>query len=896
MSDDDARPSPEALLKLAQAEEEQEKKAKLKIFLGYAAGVGKTYAMLEAARQRKLEGRDVAVAYVESHGRSETDALLEGLEVIPRALVEYQGVSLPEMDTDAVLSRKPQIALVDELAHTNAPGSRHEKRWQDVVELLSAGIDVYTTVNIQHFESLNDVVAQITGVVVRETVPDRLLDEAAEIKLVDISPEELLQRLQEGKVYLPQQAAAALKKFFKRGNLIALRELSLRRAAARVDDQMRAYMESRAIAGPWPAGERLLVCVSGSPYSERLIRTTRRLADELKAPWHALYIDTPVTGSEHRENREQVWKELRLAETLGAQTASVTALSVADAVVEFAQRHNISRIVIGKPFKPRWREVLHPPVVDQIIRKSGPVDVYVVNVSVPEKKAPPRPPSRHAPLPRRSYAGSLLLTAGASLVCFAISPFLAPTNLVMVYLLAVVLAALRLGRKPAILTAFLSVLSFDFFFIPPRFTFAVADTEYLVTFFALFTVGLVISNLVSKVRERAEAVRMREEQTTSLYRLTRDLAAAVGLKEVMKALQQNAEETLQAGVAVFYSHRESLKLEAATSGLDLDTNERAVADWAFRNRQPAGRGTATLGSADLLYLPLQTPARSLGVLGIKLADPAEYESRQTRMMLDAFASQGTLAMERVLLVREAERAKMLQARETLERSLLNSVSHDLRTPLVAITGALSTIREGWELLPVEARTELVETAWEEAGRLNRFVGNLLDMTRLEAGVLRVRKKPADVQDLVGSALAPFEPRIKRRKVETSIPPDLPPVPADFVLITQTLTNLIDNALKYSPDGSPLEIAARVEGEQLRLEVRDRGPGIPPEERERVFDKFYRLASHHGEGGTGLGLPICRGIVEAHGGHIRAEERPGGGTAFIITLPLTEQGKEDDDGA
>lgn len=535
-------------------------------------------------------------------------------------------------------------------------------------------------------------------------------------------------------------------------------------------------------------------------------------------------------------------------------------------------------------------------MVDQIIRRSGSVDVYVVNVSAPETKPAPRPPARKAAVPHRSYIGSILLTAAASLVCFAISHFLAPTNLVMVYLLAVVLAALRLGRRPAILTAFTSVLAFDFFFIPPRFTFAVADTEYLVTFFALFTVGLVISDLVSKVKERAEAVRMREEQTASLYRLTRDLAAAVGLKEVMTALLQNAGETLQAGVAVFYPHRESLKLEASTPGLELDTNERAVADWAFRNRQPAGRGTATLGSADLLYLPLQTPARSLGVLGIRLDDPAEYESRQIRMLLDAFAAQGALAVERVLLVREAERAKVLQARETLERSLLNSVSHDLRTPLVAITGALSTIRKGWEALPVEARTELVETAWEEAGRLNRFVGNLLDMTRLEAGVLRVRKKPADVQDLVGSALAPFEPRLKRRNVETAIPPDLPPVPVDFVLITQALMNLIDNALKYSPDGSPLGIITRVEGDRLTLEVRDRGPGIPADERERVFDKFYRLASHHGEGGTGLGLPICKGIVEAHGGRIRAEERPGGGTAFVVMLPLTEQGKEDDDGA
>ena len=527
---DDIRPSPEAMLKLAQAEEVTAELGKLKIFLGYAAGVGKTYAMLEAARQRKKDGRDVVVGYVESHGRSETDALLEGLEVLPRREVIYLGVALPEMDLDAILARKPQIVLVDELAHSNAPGSRHEKRWQDVEEILEAGIDVYTTVNIQHFESLNDVVAQITGIIVRETVPDRLLDLAFEIKLIDIPPEDLLQRLHEGKVYIPDQAAKAIEKFFRPGNLMALRELSLRRTAARVDDQMRAYMETQSIAGPWPTAERLLVCVSGSPYSEKLIRATCRLAEELKAQWFTVYIETPAGGRHVQENRERIWQDLRLAESLGAQVATVTATDVTDAVMEYASRHNITKIVMGKPNKPRWREILQPPIVDQIIRRSGAIDVVIVSF---EQEQSAEAAAAEANVAIRLNCAAMqpawCLLLAATLLCELLRPFLAPTNMVMFYLLAVVVASVRLGRKPAIATAFLGVLAFDFFFVPPRLTFAVADTQYLMTFLGLFVVGVVISTLVARARERAEVMRAREVQTASLYYLSRDLAASADI-------------------------------------------------------------------------------------------------------------------------------------------------------------------------------------------------------------------------------------------------------------------------------------------------------------------------------------------------------------------------------
>ncbi len=885
--DDDKRPSPEAMLKLAKAEEAAEGQGRLKIFLGYAAGVGKTYAMLESAESLELDGRDVVAAYVESHGRFETDSLLglSGVEIIPSAQIDYMGVTLQEMDIDAVLARKPQIALVDELAHTNAPGSRHEKRWQDVEELLAAGIDVYTTVNIQHFESLNDIVAQITGVVVRETVPDRLLDQAFEIKLVDIPPEDLLQRLHEGKVYIPEKAALAMEKFFKPGNLMALRELSLRRTASRVDDQMRAYMESRSIAGPWHVAERLLVCVSGSPFSERLIRTTRRLADEMKAPWHTVYIETPGGGRHLRENRERVWRDHRLAESLGSQVATVTATSVADAVIDFAVKHNVTKIVVGKPSKPRWREFLRPPLVDQIIRLSGTIDVYVVSINSAETKPEAATARQRKQFVWSGYMASAALVAGATVAGLLVRPFLAPTNLVMIYLLAVVLAAVRLGLRPAIMTAFLSVFAFDFFFVPPHLTLAVADTEYLITFVALFTVGVVISKLVATAGERAVTIREREVQTASLYYLSRDLAAAADIEAILVAIIRNFGESFNGLMLILLPEGERLETMAASQGMRLDDKEMAVADWAFRNRQAAGRGTGTLRSAALLYLPLQTSASVLGVVGVKLEEESDYSNPLSRRLLEAFASQATLAIERVQLVKQAEQAQLIQARESLERALLNSVSHDLRTPLVSITGALGTLRDEGHRLNDESRRELLDAAWEEGARLNRFVGNLLDMTRLEAGAVKLREELCDVEDLVGCALAAVEQRLGTRNVDVHLQPGLPLVQMDMALMTQVLVNLLDNALKYSPATGSIDISARSKDSKVEMEIADRGPGVPDQDLKRIFDKFYRIPVPEGAGGTGLGLAICKGLVEAHGGKIRAENRAGGGLRVIITLPV-----------
>jgi len=880
------RPTPEAMLKLAQAEEAQSGQGRLKVFLGYAAGVGKTYAMLEAARERKRDGRDLVVGYVESHGRSETDALLAGLELIPRRELAYAGVTLPEMDLDAILARKPQIVLVDELAHSNVPGCRHEKRWQDVEELLAAGIDVYTTVNIQHFESLNDLVAQITGITVRETVPDRLLDIAFEIKLIDISPEDLLQRLHEGKIYIPDQAAKAIEKFFRPGNLMALRELSLRRTAARVDDQMRAYMETQSIAGPWPTAERLLVCVSGSPFSEQLIRATRRLAEELKAPWHTVYIETPGSDRHTRENRERVWQDLRFAESLGAQVATLTATSVPDAVVEYAARHNVTRIVVGKPSRSRWQDLLYPPIVDQIIRRSSSSDVFVVRISSEGQQGRPQQTVKHHHHAHPfGYPAAALLVAAATLLCGLVSRFLEPTNLVMVYLLAVVVAAVRLGRRPAMLTAFLGVLAFDFFFVPPHITFVVADTQYLITFAGLLIVGLVISSLVARAQERADVIRVREIQTASLYYLSRDLAVAADSVTVLQAVIRNVEEALNATATIFLPEGERLEQLATSDGLVLDSKEQAVADWAFRNRQPAGCGTDTLISANLIYLPLQTPASQLGVLGVRMEDELEYRSTESRRLLDAFATQAAMAIERVQFSHQAEQAQILQARENLERALLNSISHDLRTPLVTVTGVLASLRDEGDHFSEAARNELLDTAASEAERLNRFVGNLLDMTRIEAGAIRLNHELCDVQDLVGCAMAAIKQRVGGRTILIRLPDDLPLVPLDLVLMTQVLVNLLDNSLKYSPAESSIELSARLERGWLLLEIADQGPGVPEQDLKRVFDKFYRIPVPEGVGGTGLGLSICKGIVEAHNGSIRAINRAGGGLTMVVRLPL-----------
>jgi two-component system sensor histidine kinase KdpD len=894
MSDEPQRPNPDDLLSRVQADQRQQARGKLKIFLGYAAGVGKTYAMLEAAHQRLVEGVDVVVAYVETHGRPETEALLAGLETLPRQQVEYRGHVLPELDLDAVLTRRPALALVDEMAHTNAPGLRHPKRYQDVEEILAAGIDVYTTLNIQHLESLNDVVAQITGVTVRETIPDRVIDETTDLELIDLPPDELQRRLEEGKVYVPEQAAQAIRKFFRTGNLTALRELAMRHVAERVDEQMRAYMQTRAIPGPWPAGEHLLVCVSPSPLSERLVRSARRLAGELSAGWTALYVETPDRLRLAEAEQDQVVHTLHLAEELGGRALTLAGRSVAEAVVDYARQHNVTKIVVGKPLEPRWRQLLRGSVVDQIIKTGGPIDLYVISsgaaIARPSEAAGWRP---HPPW--RRYAQALLLVLLGSLLGSVMHRFLAPTNLVMIYLLVVVVAALYLGRGPAVVAAVLSVLVFDFFFVPPHLTLAVSDTEYLLTFLALLIVGLLLSGLTARVQEQVEATRRRERETGTLYTLSRDLAVAADLESVVQAVEANAGETFGRGVAVLLTSAKdgrTLNLYPTSTGAVLDEHEMAVATWAFEHGQPAGRGTDTLPAARLRYLPLSTARGTVGVLGVWPAEAGRYLTPEQRRLLEAFASLAAVAIERVHLAEAAGQVQLLEATEKLQSALLNSISHDLRTPLVSITGALSTLQEDDVRLDGEARRILVDTAAEEAARLNRLVGNLLDMTRLEAGAIKVKRELRDVQDVIGAALHQVGERLGNRPVEIDIPADLPLVPLDFVLVVHVLVNLIDNALKYSPPGSPIQICTRPSDGEVAIEVADQGIGIPAEDLERVFQKFYRVQRPDNVTGTGLGLSISKGLVEAHGGRIWAQNRPGGGAVITVALPLSEAVKRE----
>jgi two-component system, OmpR family, sensor histidine kinase KdpD len=923
MVDDFKRPDPDQLLEKLQAEAQPEARGRLKIFLGYVAGVGKTYAMLEAAHQRKNEGQDVVIAYIETHGRKETEQLAQGLEVIPRQRVEYHGTVLSEMDLDGILRRQPKLALVDELAHTNAPGTRHLKRYLDVEELLSAGIDVYTTVNIQHLESLKDVVQQITGVTVRETVPDRIVDEAYEIELVDLPTDELLQRLKEGKVYVPDQASRALELFFRKGNLTALRELSMRRAAERIDSQMVSYMQTKSIPGPWPAGDRILICLSSHPLGERLVRSGRKLADDLNAEWYVLFVETPGHLHMPDENRLRIQQNLRLAEELGARVMNITSESVPEAVLSFAHQHNITKIIAGKPLRPRWFELLRGTVIDQIIRRSGKIDVYVISEeaqagkpSVSQsgglKKAQkgflPNAITPHPPLGR--YFLSLGLVGLLTLLGFPLRTLIDPTNLVMLYLLAVVIAAVFLGRGPAVLASIVSVLAFDFFFVDPRYNFSVSDTQYILTFLGLLIVGLIISSSASLLRDQVEILRMRQRQSEALNQLSRELTAAITLDQVLNTVIRNLAEMFNRDAVILLPADHPLVPEnrflaenllfpkAATPELVLDEGDRAVAEWAYKNNQPAGYGTHTLPAAKMRFIPLVTVRGTIGVLGIKAPGAQKSLSFDQRMLLEGVVNLSALAIDRASYAEKAAQTEMLRNTEKLQTALLNSISHELRTPLAAITGVLTSLGESGRGAPENqldpaTSLELIDAATRQAGRLNHLVGNLLDMTRLEAGAMRLNREPTDLLDLVNAAVEHAE-GARQHAVQIHVPADLPLVSIDAVLIAQVLTNLLDNACKYSPPGSPIDISAALVGDQVRFAVQDCGIGIPAEDLERVFDKFYRVRRQETTSGTGLGLSICRGIVEAHGGKIWAMNNLERGVTVIFVLPLgtAARGKEE----
>ncbi len=882
-----SRPNPDELLAKIQAEQNTLLRGHLKIFLGYAAGVGKTYAMLEAARLRKAEGVDVAVALVETHRRADTEALLSGLEILPRKTIQHRGINLTEMDVDSVLARRPQIALVDELAHTNVAGSVHPKRYQDVEDLLDAGINVYTTLNIQHVESLNDVIAQITGVKVRETIPDTVLEEAGDIELVDLPPEELLKRLQDGKVYVSDQAARAVQMFFRKGNLTALREMSLRHAAERVEGQMQTYMQAKAIAGPWAAGERLMVCLSPDALGERLVRSARRLAGELNCEWLAVYVETPEDSRLSASERNRIARSLQRVEELGGKTITLTGTPLHDVLLEYARKNNITRIIIGKPTRPSWQGWLRQSLVDRLIRESGPIDIFVVS-GEPEtgRPAQAREFIPHRPLDR--YAMGLLLVVFATALGFPLRGLIAPTNLVMIYLLAVVVAAIRLGRGPSIMVSILSVLAFDFFFVPPFMTFAVTDTEYLLTFAGFFAVGIVISQLAINLRDQAESAERRRNETASLYGLSRDLSGTNNLESILQAIMNNIAQTFDRDLVIFLPDSTgTLQSTAATPDFQTGENELAVAEWAFEHNQPAGRGTDTLPASSARYLPLNTGSTRVGILAVRPHDPSRHLPPEGYRLLEAFASQAALAIERVQLSDRAQQTQLLEATEKLQSALLNSLTHDLRTPLVSITGALTSLDDQANSLRDEDRRNLILTAKGEADRLNRLVGNLLSMSRIESGALYLHREPEELQDIVNTALDLLGKEIAGNPVRVNIPPDFPPVPVDIGLLVQVLVNILDNAVKYSPPGCPIDISAGEDGLTAHIEIADRGVGIPPEDEARVFEKFFRIQRPENVSGSGLGLSISKGLVEAHSGKIYALPRPGGGTVIAVELPLVE---------
>ena len=862
----------------------QEHRGYLRIFIGYAAGVGVTHAMLEAALQRKKEGVDVVVGAAETHDRAETEYLLGDLEVIPFRQDDMEGRQAFDMDVEAVLKRNPTLVLVDELAHNNAPGARHPHRYQDIEELLEEGISVYSTLEIQNIESLSDVVSQITGIKVQETVPDSVVVEAADIELVDLPPGELMDRLKNGQVDVLDQDRGTIQNFYRMGNLTALRELTLRKVAARVDDQMRDYMRTQEIQGPWPAGERILVCISPGAISEKLIRTGKRLADDMRAEWTVIYVETPEQTPLSQDQRDRVRRAFLLAEELGAKTVSIPGQSIAETIIEYAHRHNDTKVIAGKEVHPRRIDFLKNSVTDRLIRMGGAIDVYVIS-SEREEKSEGKGGNLRPNRPWVRYLWGIILVAAATWLGILISSFISPTNLVVVYLLCVVLAALYLGRGPAVLVSFLSVLAFDFFLIPPHLTLAVADTEYILTFIGLLAVGLVISQLTSLVREQGEAAKYRETQSAALYDLGRDLATASKVEEVVKAGVEHLSQTFDRQVAVLLPTPDGLKTYSGNPELTIPNNEMAAARWSFQHGKPAGMGTGMLTSASIRYQPLKTTHGTVGVLGIKPTNADRFLTRDQIRTLEAFANQVALAIERASLSEQARQTELLEITDNLQNALLNSISHDLRTPLVTITGALSSLADDQVALNESNRRALIETASEEADRLNRLVGNLLDMTRLESSSMRIKRQAVDLQDLIGAVLEELKGRVEGRSVEVAVPYDLPPVMADFVLVERVLVNIIDNALKYSPPGTPIEVRAFLAGAFIEITVADRGEGIPPEDLKRVFDKFYRVQRPDKVSGTGLGLAISKGIIDAHGGFITAENRPGGGTLITIGLQV-----------
>ena len=891
---EDRRPSPEALLKAA----ERETRGKLKIFLGAAPGVGKTYEMLSAGRRRKADGVDVVVGIVETHGRAETETQLAGLEVIPRRQVAYKGRVLREMDLDAILTRRPALVLVDELAHSNAEGSRHPKRFLDVEELLASGIDVYSTMNVQHIESLNDVVARITRIRVRETVPDRIVDAADEVEVVDLTPADLMARLREGKVYVREQAQRALRHYFSPGNLTALRELALRRTAARVDEQMRSYMREHAISGPWAAGERVIVCLDPSPVAASAVRAARRTASGLDAELIALYVETDRHTALSDAERNHLAANMRLAAQLGAEIVTVPGRSVSEEILAFARARNATRVVVGKSRRSRWFELRHGSVVDELVRSGSGLAIEVAPSDA--ARTPVGATDWLSDIPRTPgpYLEGVLATAAATAVGMLVDDYVMLPNISLVYVVPVLATAARHGLVPSLWVSALSVLSYNFFFLPPIYKFTIHDPANIVALFFFMVVAGVASTLAARTRSRTESARREARATAELYAFSRKIAGVMDLYDLLWIVVSHLARLLGAEIVILMPEKGSggrlVPHAAFPPDSEFSDADLAAARWSWDADHTTGRGTDTLPGARWLFMPIRTSGPPVAVIGVLLTAQGRELTAQgrelsaaDRRLLEAVGSQAAVAIERVTLTEDIDQARLGAERERLRSAMLTSVSHDLRTPLASIIGALSTLGSGAGRYDEATRKELVETALGESKRLDRFVGNLLDMTRLDAGAIAPKREPVEVGDLVSTTLRRAAPLLEGHDVKSSVAPDLPTVSLDFVLAEQALFNLFDNAGKYSDPGSRIEVSARRAGDRIEIVVQDEGPGLPVATIDRLFDKFYRVdGGDRRRAGTGLGLAIAKGFVEAQGGTITAANRTDRtGARFTISYPL-----------
>jgi two-component system, OmpR family, sensor histidine kinase KdpD len=893
----DARPDPDQLLYRVKAEEARARRGRLRIFFGATAGVGKTYAMLEAARGVRASGTDLVLGYVEPHGRVETERLMQGIETLPTLPVKYGGIVRQEFDLDGALARHPAILVVDELAHSNisggVPAPRHPKRWQDIEELLEAGIDVWTTVNVQHLESLNDVVAQITGVRQRETLPDRIFDEADEVELIDLPPDDLLARLKAGKIYLSEDARSAADRFFRRGNLLALRELALRRMTDRIESAARvARGEDHAQAAL--ARDLVLVASGPDPQSEQVIRAGKRLADALEAAWTVVYIETPALRKLSEHERDRRVALLKLAESLGAETVTLDGPSAVEALLEYAETRRATRVVLGAPKRRGLRALLRPSTATELARRAKSFDVITIAATESAASRDERArQSRAAAVPRplrwRRYLAAVLITGICTGIASFMGPYLELSNLVMLYLLGVTATGLWFGRGPSVLSAVLNVAAFDFFFVPPRYTFAVSDAQYLLTFGVMLTIALTIATLVASVRQQTRVAGARERRTAMLYAMSRELAATRGSSAMAAIAVKHVAEVFQCSAVVLLPdaagklHHPSGPPEPGSyRGSDL-----AVAQWVVDHGRRAGFGSDTLPASPALYLPLADAQRKLGVLAVLPQNPRRVTLPEQLHLLETFAGQIGLALERENLATQAEGARVAAQGESLRNTLLASISHDLRTPLAVMAGAGSTLATHGDELDAATRRSLAGSIESRAREMSDLISNVLDLTRFEAGVPALRRDWESVDDLAAVALQRLDTRLDGHRVSLQLASDLAPVFVDASLIVQVFVNLLENIAKYTPADTPVTISALADGDFVRVIVDDSGPGLPPGDPARLFDKFQRGDGEGSIAGVGLGLAICRAIVQAHGGQIRASTRASGGARLEFTLPATE---------